>query len=183
MDNLINVSDLNQYFYCPRRYWYLKYFNTQGNNYYREDGKIKHKNKSKRGKWFNEMYLESSDLGLKGKIDVLEKENNEIKPIERKRGQDYYFNDELQLAGYCLLLEDNIGEKICEGIIYLYGVDQRIYINITDKHRNKICQVISEMKNLTVEEVPSFAKNLNKCKKCSTREYCMPEESKKLGEN
>ena len=34
-DELINVSDLNQYQYCPRRYWYLHFFDTQGRNYQR----------------------------------------------------------------------------------------------------------------------------------------------------
>lgn len=31
--NLVNVSDLNQYGYCPRQYWYLHYYDTQGRNY------------------------------------------------------------------------------------------------------------------------------------------------------
>lgn len=38
-DELINVSDLNQYAYCPRRYWYLHFYDTQGRNYERIEGK------------------------------------------------------------------------------------------------------------------------------------------------
>ena len=45
-DELVNVSDLNQYLYCPRRYWYLHFFDTQGRNYYRVEGKTKHENKA-----------------------------------------------------------------------------------------------------------------------------------------
>lgn len=71
-DDLLNVADLNQFFYCQRRYWYLRFYDTQGRNYERIEGKSKHNNKSTRGDWVNELYLESEDLGLKGKIDILD---------------------------------------------------------------------------------------------------------------
>lgn len=35
---LVNVSDLNQYLYCPRRLYYLMFYQTQGLNYYLADG-------------------------------------------------------------------------------------------------------------------------------------------------
>ena len=38
-EELVNVSDLNQYIYCPRRYWYLNFYDTQGRNYERVEGK------------------------------------------------------------------------------------------------------------------------------------------------
>lgn len=121
----INVSDLNQFRYCPRRYWYLHYYDTQGRNYQRIEGKTTHENKSSRGQWIDELYLESDRFGLKGKIDILDSEGEDHIPVERKRSQSgrYYWNDEVQLAGYCLLLEDNIEESVNSGIIYLYETD------------------------------------------------------------
>jgi len=125
-DELINVSDLNQFAYCPRRYWYLRFFDTQGRNYERTEGQSMHNSQSTRGGWLNELYLEDEDLGLKGKIDVLELDGEPI-PIERKRAEsgEYYKSDELQLAGYSLLLEAHLGEPVREGAIYLYETDQR----------------------------------------------------------
>lgn len=181
-DQLINVSDLNQYLYCPRRFWYLHFFNTQGKNFYRTDGQIKHANKSERGGWTNEIYLESKKLGLKGKIDVLVEQGTASIPVERKRGDEYGYNDEIQLTGYCMLLSEYLGEEIREGAIYLYETDQRMHIVISDEQKQKVRDIVKEMRSLTSSEPPSFVDNREKCKKCSCRDYCMPEESRMLGE-
>jgi CRISPR-associated exonuclease Cas4 len=181
-DELVNVSDLNQFLYCPRRYWYLHFFDTQGRNYYRTEGKTRHENKASRGGWLNELYLESEALGLKGKIDVLDLDSGRTVPVERKRAGsgDYYWNDEVQIAGYCLLLEEHLGESVREGAIYLYETDQRMHITITDNHRKTVHEVVETMRSMSPDNVPPLTDNPNKCEKCSTREYCMPAETARL---
>ena len=176
---MINVSDLNQYGYCPRRYWYLHFYDTQGRNYERIDGKTTHESKSTRGDWINEIYLESEGLGLRGRIDVLDNDGEDMVPIERKRSQSgqYYWNDELQLAGYCMLLEANISEAVPEGIIYLYSTDERKRIQITEQHRESVQEAISQIQSMSVDDIPPLVDNPNKCEKCSTRQYCMPYET------
>jgi len=177
--DLVNVSDLNQYGYCPRRYWYLHFYDTQGRNYQRIDGKTTHEGKSTRGEWVNELYLESKELGLKGKIDVLDHEDDEQIPVERKRSQSgrYYWNDELQLAGYCMLLEASTGERVREGVIYLYETDERHRLAITEAHRDAVRDAIHEIRTMSPDDVPPLVDNPNKCEKCSTRQYCMPAET------
>lgn len=175
----VNVSDLNQYGYCPRRYWYLHYYDTQGRNYQRVEGTTTHESKSTRGDWMNELYLESEELGLKGKIDILDVEAEQAVPVERKRAASgrYYWNDELQLAGYCMLLEAQIDEPVREGVIYLYETDERYRIEITEEHRQAVHKAIHEIKTMSVDDVPPLVDNPNKCEKCSTRQYCMPMET------
>lgn len=175
---LLNVSDLNQFSYCPRRYWYLRFFDTQGRNYERIEGKSIHESQSTRGGWLNELYLEDDDLGLKGKIDVLELDGKPI-PVERKRAEsgDFYRSDELQLAAYCLLLEANLDRSIREGAIYLYETDQRIHVHITEKHRKAVREHLVAMRSMSPDEVPSITDNPRKCESCSTRSYCMPHET------
>jgi CRISPR-associated exonuclease Cas4 len=181
-DELVNVSDLNQYQYCPRRYWYLHFFDTQGRNYQRIEGKTKHENKATRGDWLNELYLESESIGLKGKIDVLDLEDGRTIPIERKRASsgDYYWNDEVQIAGYCMLLEVNVDEMVREGAIYLYETDQRMHIPITEDHREAVRETVDAMRSMSPNDVPPLTDNPKKCEKCSTREYCMPAETAQL---
>jgi len=178
MQRLVNASMLNQYLYCPRRFWYIVYQDTQGDNYYKTDGKSKHENQSTRGGWTREVYVESEELGLKGKIDVFE--HRECVPVERKRGDDYYPNDEIQLTAYCLLLEEAMDEVVDEGVIYLFGTDRRHRIRITEWHRNKLQEVLTEIHAINKTSPPPFTDNPAKCKKCSTREYCMPAETAKL---
>jgi len=141
-----------------------------------------HENKSTRGDWVNELYLESEELGLKGKIDILDSTDGQIVPIERKRAEsgDYYKSDEMQLAGYCLLLEEHLDEPVRQGAIYLYETDQRIHIPITESHREAVQEQIERMQSMTVDNIPPFTDNPSKCDACSAREYCMPEETAKL---
>lgn len=179
---VINVSDLNQWGYCPRRYWYLHYYDTQGRNYQRIEGKTTHESKSTRGGWVDELYLESADLGLKGRIDVIDNEGSDPIPVERKRSKSgtYYWNDELQLAGYCLLLEEHLDERVSEGVIYLYETDERHRIEITPDHRSSVRDAIQAIDSMSVDDIPDFVDNPNKCEKCSTRQYCMPAETARL---
>lgn len=181
-DPLVNVSDLSQYLYCPRRYWYLSFYDTQGRNYELVDGRLKHEDKATRGSWTNELYLESKELGLKGKIDVLELADGTYVPVERKRAEsgDYYKSDEIQLAGYCMLLEEHVEERIFEGAIYLYETDQRIHVPIDDAHREEVRTIVGAIQSMSAKDVPPLTDNPDKCDACSAREYCMPAETAKL---
>jgi CRISPR-associated exonuclease Cas4 len=184
-DELVNIGHINQYLYCPRRYYYITYFDTIEMNFYLKDGQLKHQNQSRRGGWIRELYLKSEKLGIHGKIDVLESKNiksigTTLTPIERKRGSSYHDNDEVQLAAYCMLLEDYLGEPVRMGYLYLFGTNERYAITITDWHREKVMQVVQAIRNMTLDNIPDFADNTNKCEKCSTVQYCLPEEMKML---
>ena len=184
-DELVNIGHINQYLYCPRRYYYINYFDTIEMNFYLKDGQLKHQNQSRRGGWIRELYLKSEKLGIHGKIDVLESKNiksvgTTLTPIERKRGSSYHDNDEVQLAAYCMLLEDYLDEPVRMGYLYLFGTNERYAITITDWHREKVLQVVQAIRNMTLDNIPDFVDNLNKCEKCSTVQYCLPEETKML---
>ncbi|NMC10140.1 MAG: Dna2/Cas4 domain-containing protein, partial [Methanothrix sp.] len=89
-------------------------------------------------------------------------------------------NDEVQLAAYCMLLEDYLGEPVRMGYIYLFGTNERYAITITDWHRERVAQVVEAIRNMRIDKIPDFAENRNKCEKCSTVQYCMPEETEML---
>ena len=171
-DELVNIGHINQYLYCPRRYYYITYFDTIEMNFYLKDGQLKHQNQSRRGGWIRELYLKSEKLGIHGKIDVLESKNiksvgTTLTPIERKRGSSYHDNDEVQLAAYCMLLEDYLDEPVRLGYLYLFGTNERYAITITDWHREKVLQVVQAIRNMTLDNIPEFVDNPNKCEKCS----------------
>ena len=176
---LVNTSDLNQYLYCPRRLYYLMFYQTQGLNFVLAEGRSKHAHQSRRGQWYREMYLRSEKLHLHGKIDLLEGKAK-LTPVERKRGSSYHDNDEVQLAAYCMLLEDYLDEPVRMGYLYLFGTNERYAITITDWHRNKVLQVVEAIRNMRLDKIPDFADNPKKCEKCSTAAYCLPEETRML---
>jgi len=182
-DELVQVGEINQFVYCPRRHYYIKFFDTIGKNYELTEGSVSHKNKSRRGGWTEEMYLRSEKHRLHGKIDVLD-ENDTLTPVERKRAESgsYFESDELQLAAYCMLLEDNVPGSINVGYIYTESNRQRHAVRIQDWHREQVAEIVDVILDMTVDDIPPFVDNPSKCEKCSCREYCMPEESKMLGE-
>lgn len=176
---LVSTSDLNQYLYCPRRLYYLMFYNTQGLNFILAEGRSNHAHQSRRGQWYREMYLKSEKLHLHGKIDLLEGKTK-LTPVERKHGKSYFDNDEVQLAAYCMLLEDYLGESVRMGYLYLFGTNERYAISITDWHRNKVREVVKAIRKMAIDRIPDFTENRNKCEKCSTVQYCMPEETRML---
>ena len=180
-DELVQVSALNEYVYCPRRFYYQRYQDQIGTPYELVDGRSKHEHQANRGGWITERYFRSDQLGMHGKIDLIE-EDDVLTPVERKRAEsgEYYPSDEVQLAGYCMLLEDAIGESVNLGYIYLYSTDTRHAIRISEKHRRTVREIISRIETMTVDSIPPLTDNPSKCEACSAHEYCMPEETAKL---
>jgi len=180
-EELVQVQDINQFVYCPRRLYYQTFLDTVGRSYEFVDGRTSHENASRRGGWTNEMYLRSEMHGLHGKIDVIE-DDETLTPIERKRAESgsYYESDELQLAGYCMLLEDNIPGSVNVGYIYTESNDQRHTVRIRDWHREQVHEIVSIIDSMTVDNIPPLTDNPSKCEACSVRSYCMPEETARL---
>jgi CRISPR-associated exonuclease Cas4 len=178
-EELVQVSALQEFVYCPRRYYYQRYHDQIGRPYELVDGRTMHDNQSQRGGWVTEQYFKSESLALHGKIDLVEHENGTLTPIERKRAESgtYYRSDEVQLAGYCMLLADAIDDAVNVGYIYLYETDERHAIRITEKHRRTVEEIISRIRSMTVDSIPPLTDNPNKCDACSARHYCMPEET------
>jgi CRISPR-associated exonuclease Cas4 len=181
-DELVHVSALNEYVYCARRFYYQRYHDEIGRTYELVDGRLEHEDQSERGGWITERYFRSNDLGLHGKIDLVESSDDVLTPVERKRAEskEYYPSDEVQLAGYCMLLEDAIGEPVNIGYIYLYSTDQRHAIRITERHRRTVEEIVSRIRSMTVDQIPPLTDHPDKCDACSAREYCMPAETAKL---
>ena len=178
-EELVYVSALNEFVYCPRRYYYQRFHDEIGEPYELIDGRSKHADPGKRGGWVTERYFRSEELGLHGKIDLVETNDGTPTPVERKRAEsgEYYPSDELQIAGYCMLLEGAIGEPVNVGYIYLYSTDTRHPVRVTDDHRSAVRRVIEQIENLSFGSVPPLVDSQSKCEACSARSYCMPAET------
>lgn len=177
-EELVQVQEINQFVYCPRRLYYQKFFDTIGRNFELVEGSIQHTNSSQRGGWTKEMYLRSEKHGLHGKIDVLE-DNDELVPIEYKRSESgsYFESDELQLAAYCMLLEENSTGTVNTGYIYTRSNDRRHVVRVTQWHREQIEKIVSIIQGMSIDDIPPLTNNPSKCDACSTRDYCMPQET------
>ncbi len=136
---MITVSDLKQYFFCPKVVYYEhvlhvpKFKDTK-----LEEGKEKHeditaKEKRRKGALFYDKaldsaekilktYIESKRLKLNGILDYLIKTDKEYIPVEYKYGFSdsgrAYRNHKYQLTGYALLVEECFHTIVRRGFIH-----------------------------------------------------------------
>jgi len=183
-NELVHVSALNQYLYCPRRYWYYRFYPPSDSSVSHVQGSHEHAQYREQSNSAQEQYLSSSEVGLRGYVDVIEYPSTDAGkdttasppyiPIERKRGMDYYRNDEVQLAGYSLLIEDIYEASVEYGYIYTRHNDTRHQIQITADHRKAVDKTIRAIHSLNKTEPPSLVEKPSKCRGCSVRHYCLP---------
>jgi len=169
---------LNQYLYCPRRYWYYRFYDAGDRSPDLVEGNALHDGQSRTAEQYREQYFSAPSLGLHGKVDLVEVDNEDtLVPVERKRARKgrYYWNDEVQLAGYCLLVAVASGlDTVPDGYIYLYSTDERHRIEVTDEHRTAVTETVESIKALSPTVPPELVENPNKCRGCSVRHECLP---------
>jgi CRISPR-associated exonuclease Cas4 len=183
-DELVHVSAINSFVYCPRRYHYLRFYDVTHSSIELTEGRLQHRRHSRRGGQVRELYLRSDELGLHGKVDIVESEHDSdvITPIERKRAEsgDVHLSDRLQLTGYCMLLEARVDEAINLGYVYTRSTDTRHVVRITPKMREAVKEIVEKIRSMEVGNLPPYTQNPNKCESCSVRHYCLPEETRQL---
>lgn len=179
--NLIHVSALNQYLYCPRRLWYYRFYAPEDYSPELVEGQAIHQRQSRQTDQFRDQYFAAPSVGLHGRVDLIEASQtgaDNLTPVERKRasGKQYYWNDEVQLAGYCMLIEATLpaGQSVDQGYIYLYSTDQRHLIEISEDHRTAVKETINAIQSLEPGTPPDIVDNPNKCEACSIRHRCRP---------
>jgi CRISPR-associated exonuclease Cas4 len=118
--------------------------------------------------------LFSKHLWLTGKPDYIVKTGLEYIPVEAKTtvADEPYRNHIMQLASYCLLLEEEYGQVILFGVI-AYGDGRQFKIPLTETLRKDILDTLDKMRfQLRAVSVVRDHNSVAKCKLCSFRQYC-----------
>src|SRR3989338_10574557 len=102
---MIRILEINEYSYCPRRYWYIKH-GINPSNEHLEEGNQFHNRTANRA--INNFFFENKELGLKGKVDYLTTKDR-ILLYELKKGKSrrLWENDKLQTLAYMFLAKKN----------------------------------------------------------------------------
>jgi len=119
-------------------------------------------------KYLTEYRIESSSLGLRGRVDRIKFSDFPI-PIERKTREKIFESDKIQLAGYSLLLQEEFGRKVDSGIIEIMGKQENV--ELTEELKNKVLEIAEKIRNLQ-EENAFTPSNFQKCQKCEFAEEC-----------
>lgn len=186
-DDLVMLSALNHYFYCPRRCALIHIEQLWEENLFTAEGRILHdkadsnKFESRRNVRIDYgVPIRSLRLGLIGKADVVEFYRQDDGtwlpfPVEYKRGKPKPDNcDRVQLCAQAICLEEMLNVKITAGALF-YGQTRRREDVIFDTAlRHETEDTAKKVHELIKSGITPNAEYSKKCKRCSLLEVCMP---------
>lgn len=118
--------------------------------------------------------LRSARHGIAGKPDYLIEERGRIAPVELKPSRESnspWLRDIVQLAAYCLLLEEL--EPRFAGYGYLRYANRTFRIDFTDRVRGELLRTIANMRaDLTAAEVLPNHHDPRRCARCMLVRVC-----------
>jgi CRISPR-associated exonuclease Cas4 len=123
-----------------------------------------------------ERALVSRKFGLTGRPDYLVRTSEGIIPVEAKSTRRPanglpYDSHLMQLAAYCLLVEDALGARVPYGLVRYADGESRV--EYTPELRETVLEIIAEIRDAReAEEVHRSHDERKRCASCGYREVC-----------
>lgn len=189
--DLLPLSYINQFAYCPRRFWYMYVQGEMKENAHVLRGVINHERAHSPGyetmptgvTIHRRVYVYSHALGITGYTDLLEEHaDGHLVPVEYKQGQQgKWSNDEAQICAQALCLEEMTGKVITDGALFYFGSRRRVTVAFTDVLRTQTRAYIQQMQwTLAHDVLPAHTDHRERCRGCSLSEVCLPTETAAL---
>ena len=188
----INVFDLVQYYYCPRKIYFLRVMEVpvvikRKMEHGREEQEKERKRVLERKDVFGikreeiediieKLHLESEKIGLVGNIDiVLRLKNKDFVPVDIKYS-DFVFAQrhwKKQLTAYSMLLEEKFNCKVNKGILYFCEQNESLFVDINEDDKNFVLVDLEKIRDLFRTEVIPKKTDESKCRYCEVIKYCV----------
>lgn len=171
---MISASQLNTYLFCPRLLFLEAVLGCEGSNVESEEGRFLHDKLAS-----DEVYVESPDMGLCGRVDVLQEDGV---PIEYKRGKPLpegrpWSGHAIQLCALAMLLESTEGHELPHGYIWYNMTRERLKVSLDETLRTETQKVITKARALLDQNVlPEPIENRKACLGCNQYRNCLPDE-------
>ena len=179
---LVMISALEHYSYCPRQCALIHLEQTFDENLFTLRGRAVHEQVDepvvevmKGVRVERALPLWSNRLGLVGKADVVEFYGEVPYPVEYKHGpRREKEHDNLQLCAQALCLEEMTGQSVPKGAIFHHSSRRRREVEFTLALREKVEQNIVEIRQMLAIRTLPPAVNDARCKNCSLQDSCLP---------
>lgn len=182
------ISYINQYAYCPRRFWYMYVQGEMEINAHVLRGVQAHERAHTPGyetvtegvRVHRRVYVYSHRYLLTGYCDLVEEHpDGVLVPVEYKQGrQGKWSNDRAQLCAQALCLEEMTGKEIQRGAIFYFGSRRRVQVTFDATLRSETVALIHAMRDtLTQGQIPPHTDQTGRCRGCSLVDVCLPKES------
>ena len=180
---LVTISALNQYVFCPRRCALMHIEGIWADNEHTIIGSLLHEHADepgyetdKGGTLWRALPLVSERYGIAGKADIVEVREGGYIPVEYKKGKRRKFdNDDVQLCAQALCLEEMFACEVPLGYIYHAASKRRREVLFDGQLRSETENVIKAVRQLLSAGKTPPAELKPRCEGCSLRGICMPE--------
>lgn len=197
-DDCIAISGLQHLAFCKRQ-WGLIHLNQEwAENFLTANGKIMHERvdsgyqEFRKGvKQFSGLHIKNMELGLYGRMDVLEIEKTDgpsvdipwiklsgnwrLRPVEFKHGKPKDHDADLvQLCAQALCLEEMTGLNVQEGSIFYCELRRRTEFEFDDEIRTRTIELAKEAHQLISSGLLPEVESNHNCKSCSLIDFCQP---------
>ena len=187
--DLIPISSLQHYLYCPRQCALIHIEQQWAENRQTAEGRLLHQRadtpqtEKRRGvRTITAMPLLCEKLGLTGKADVVEfvsmGESGEERafPVEYKRGRPKFHRaDEVQLCAQAMCLEAMLGRPVPSGALF-YGKTRRRKDVPFDATLRQLTHetILATRAMLASARTPTARYESHRCDACSLIDICQP---------
>jgi len=194
-DDLIPVSALQHFAFCPRQCALIHIEQVWAENRLTAEGRVMHERVHEAGsesrpevRTARGLRLRSLRLGLTGVADVVELRPAAdgvavpslrgtwcVTPIEYKRGRPKPDRcDEVQLCAQAMCLEEMLGTVIPVGAIFYGQPRRRLDVPLDAALRAEVEQVVAQVHQLIAGGRTPPAEFAPKCRACSLFDVCQP---------
>ncbi|ACK70152.1 CRISPR-associated protein Cas4 [Gloeothece citriformis PCC 7424] len=187
-DDYLPLAYLNAWEYCPRRFYWEYVLGEMADNEHILMGRYLHRNVNQEGisqegdtLCHRQQWVWSDRLQVKGIIDLVEEREDQLLPVEYKKGRmAKHLNDYFQLCAAAICLEEKTGNPISYGEIFYQGNRRRQRVNFTDQLRQATEEAIFQAHRLVNDKMPPPINHSQKCRDCSLKDICLPKEVHRL---
>lgn len=180
--DLVMISALEHWSYCPRQCALIHMEQTFDENLYTLRGRMLHDRVDEpAGEILEGIRVEralplwSNRLGLIGKADVVEFQGETPYPVEYKHGpRRQWGHDDLQLCAQALCLEEMTGLAVPRGAIYHHGSRRRREVVFDEELRAHVAEAVEAIRRMLAEPRLPPPANDARCRHCSLNESCLP---------
>lgn len=187
-EHYLPLSYLNAWEYCPRRFYFEYVLGEMAENEHLVLGTHLHRNIDEAGVVqegdtiiHQQQWVWSDRLQVSGVIDAVEERNQQLIPLEYKKGKmGRHLSDHFQLCAAALCLEERTGKAIAYGEIFYHANRRRQRVEFSPQLRQMTEAAIAAAHLAESRPMPAPITYKTKCQACSLQSICLPIEIKQL---
>lgn len=180
---IVPISALEHYSYCPRQAALIHIEAVWDENLYTLRGRFVHEQADEPGEERREglhversLPLWSRRLGLVGRADIVEFHGSTPYPVDYKHGPSRkHEHDDLQLCAQAVCLEEMTGEPVPRGAIFHAISQHRREVEFDEGLRQRLQEAVAKLRESLPQTTLPEAPNDARCRNCSLHSSCLPQ--------